>query len=58
MEIKYKTIVYYVYYLISAFIPKGLRTMFRTCLDGPDDCHGGTLAGLALRNPKVGPPVV
>ena len=50
--------VYYVYYVISTFIPKGLRTMFRTCLDGPDNCHGKTLARLTLRNPKIGPPVV
>ena len=27
---------FHVYYLISAFVPKGLRTMSRTCLDGPE----------------------
>ena len=30
------SVVYYVYYLISAFIPKGLRTMSMTCLNGPE----------------------
>jgi len=29
-------VVYYVYYMISAFVLKGLRTMPTTCLDGPE----------------------
>ena len=32
--------------------------MFRTCLNRQDNCHGRTLAGLALCNPKMRPLVV
>ena len=28
--------VYYVYYMISTFIPTGFRTMSTTCLNGPE----------------------
>ena len=33
--ILFMDVVYYVYYMISTFIPKRFRTMFMTCLDGP-----------------------